>query len=131
MTPAEDTNRLIAEWMGWTVVQDAHRLWHAQRRGDRPLCTCYTTPESATSDFPDYLTDLNACAEFERVLVDRGLWRKWNTALTDIVTHSDAWPFSDWLRDNNEAIQFALATATAPQRCAAMVAVLDGEVDGG
>lgn len=106
----DDTNRRIAKWLGWTSEYSQSMIgWQ-----------WYWTPPNGRGTHktpPPYLTDLNACAEFEKVLEERGLWTEYAWSLIELVRNMRIFP-------SNVSHLKALICATAEQRCAAMVEVI-------
>lgn len=66
------------------------------------------------SDLPDYLNDLNACAEFEATLTDDELW-EYSKLLMDYRQAANGFP----LASRSEVLK--LQKATVRQRCIAFL----------
>lgn len=71
---------------------------------------------------PDYLKDLNACAEFEKVITDNALGYDYLCELHEAVWGERCWKVS-------EADHFTCATATAAQRAKSFLRAMDLWVD--
>ncbi len=116
MTNTNQTTTIrIAEWCGWTEI----RLFGGPNDA---RCFGLTPNGSHTLPLPNYLTDLNACAEFEGLLEERGK-RDWYMAELGTILEGARQPPDDEFA----AYDHEFAFATAAQRCAAMVEVIEGE----
>ncbi len=94
------TNRQIAEWLGWQAVDPrsvSPYKWLSPSMG-------------VQEELPGYTTDLNACAEFGPALRERQLANDYSDCLYEVLPSG----VQQW-------------EATAKQRCAAMVKVMDEE----
>jgi len=122
---AREQSAMIAEWMGWrwwwngsTVAKLKPPGWDAPPgwvglTGGPPLDDW--TALHALDDVPDFFSDLNAMAEAEGVVKERGLTIEYSTNLAYIVTEYDT-------------LFLAGIFATAPQRAAALCRVIqEGE----
>lgn len=71
-------------------------------------------------EIPNYLWDLNACVEFERIILAEGREHQYLQRLNEAVKNDGkiCWKVS-------EADHFACATATAAQRCEAFLRTMD------
>ena len=74
----------------------------------------YKTPQGYVRDVPDYLNDLNACAEFEATLTYEEA-EAYEDELCDICKRDNE------LEDNPAPWRFAVATAKPKQRCLAFL----------
>lgn len=110
MQNSDDLNALmvkVAELCGWEQVVPASLDCV---EGLPPLGHEYGR-ESGHRQVPDYPHDLNACAEFEKMIEQKGLCVEYVNELRD---HSIAGRLS----------RYGLVAATAEQRCRAFVAVM-------
>ncbi len=113
-------NQTIAEILGWAKIETSIAPdGESMVCGVKPNYPDYSNPAKYT--IPNYHSDLNACAEFERTLspAERCVYAETLCAITEgeIV---------DWGYYEGEAsiewFQIAeLITATAPQRCEAFL----------
>ena len=120
-------NRRIAEWCGWQAVD---------KRSVSPYK--WLSPRMTVhEESPPYGTSRDACAEFEGLLEDRGLWLLYVPALDQMIDRTPKLDQMIW-KDRSigefrvarqDWFSFMLLRATPAQRCAAMVRVLDGEVE--
>ncbi len=99
MTP-ESQRIKIAEALGWTHFKSVAELRYGR---EKDFCD--------VSQVPDYLNDLNACHEMEKVLTDAQAERFWNY-LQDTDPDKDC-PAGGYVFH-----------ATAPQRCQAFLRTL-------
>ena len=97
----------IAEAMGWTRHHMRPSETERHQKKWRYL-----------SDLPDYLNDLNACAEFEATLTDDELW-EYSKLLMDYRQAANGFPLA-W---KSEVLK--LQKATARQRCIAFLKTLN------
>ena len=110
MTDTNQTSAIrIAEWCGWMLDDDGNWL----------------TPDGFRTSYglPSYLTDLNACAEFEELLGERGLEAAYLDAIFRVMGVIRKPNPLDYMK--------AILHATPAQRCAAMEAVLKDNPDAG
>ena len=123
MTDTDQANVIrIAEWCGWQRV-DPRSI--SEFKWVSPQMTVHEAP-------PSYLTDLNACTEFEGLLEERGQKRRYIYALWAIYGRND-FDVREMRGIDADEVFNAFATVTAAQRFAAMVAALDemeGKSDG-
>ncbi len=116
MTP-ESQRIAIAEACGWV------------RHGDEGIYGCWDDPQGFThADCPDYLNDLNAMHEAEKVLDERDRWNYGNTLALSVLKEENAYfgqNQDDLAEPNlNGFGHFALATLTAAQRAEAFLKTL-------
>lgn len=102
----------VAKLCGW-------KFSHISKWSDRPV---YWVPHdlARTTELPNYPSDLNACAEFEKECPDRR--RTYMDALCAEVKASNLGSGHFDYADLE-----AVACATAEQRCRAFVAVMEGK----
>ena len=127
------TVRRIAEWCGWGCRAESRLERNGLRtygyRIYKPDGSLAGRPEDLwideqtawQQDGPDYASR-DACAEFEGLLRERRRHHVWSAELVKILCRAAG------IR-RNMLSDYAVATATAGQRCAAMGKVLDGEVE--
>jgi len=112
MTP-ERQRIAIAEACGWTWKQGNHTdfLWHDPNDKSHSSFCKERSPLGCITDLPDYLTDLNAMHEAEKML-ETGLRGRYllNLEQTTNNTEQKAWPE---------------VTATAAQRAEAFLRTLN------
>lgn len=87
----------IAEACGWKVINDTLCNVKPDKNGDPEI--------EFIAPLPDYLNDLNACAEFEAMLTDK----EWNIYSAEIVS------LPLWNRTTDTVKH--IPQATARQRC--------------
>lgn len=113
--------KTIAAALDWTD------LWMAPV-GDlraEPQLLGRPKPSDSYWPVPDYLGNLNACAEFENILKEMGeeKCKEYLCKLDSVITGQTCWKVS-------EADHFLCATATAAQRAEAFLRVMDLWVEG-
>ena len=108
MTP-EQQQIAIAKTCGWTAEQDSNGYWRATNQKSGHASELWLSERNVWSQgIPDYLNDLNACHEAEKVL----------TGYQQTVTYSDN------LMKIVGYHTFDSAHATARQRCKAFLRTL-------
>ena len=120
MIPDESTKILIAKFCGYYDIRwfEGRNAWYGRKRGWK----------GGHSRLPDYDDNLNAWKDVHRALGERGLWPEYSNALFNEINGVEKY-YSETTEDGSceSYLQFRFATATAEQRCAAMVAVIKGE----
>jgi len=112
----QQKNQVIAELCGWTRPKCDRIGGCLKETGARSgfvwLCKC----DIDERPLPHYTSDLNACAEMEKVLTD-GQYDTFEQELAQVVkyTHHDNWPEPSGLRP--------VISATAAQRAEAFLRV--------
>jgi hypothetical protein len=77
MSP-EQQRIAIAEACGWTAKQDSNGWWRAVHKLTGNAIELWLSERSVWSvGIPDYLNDLNAMHEAEKVLIDKGVNAWW------------------------------------------------------
>ena len=110
----------IAKAHGWTniiIIPLAPKKKHSGEAGVSVCGARHPAWGFGSSSIPDYLGDLNACHEMEKVL-DYEQCEAFSTTLADIVHAAN--------REKEYAFPWAFARihATAPQRCEAFLRTL-------
>ena len=129
-----ETNILIAEWLGWKYQDscgDAGGCRIVRPDGEHSG-EWYGTHEAAgLAEFPFYTTDLNACREFEeKVMATKFNCHVWADAKTRYRDRLRSIVVGDYGKPLLSGdLELLFATATAAQRCAAMVRVIREEQD--
>ena len=109
MTP-EEQRIAIAEACGWAR--------NGSSRNDKYP---WVKPVNGVAkSLPDYLNDLNACHEMEKVLDDGGLWNGYGYSLWEVVC-----PQFEQMSGLNAAVALLLLHATAAQRAEAFLKTLN------
>lgn len=115
---SREQDKRIAEWMGWTTVRthmSYDGMWDAE-------VTLWQLPggTSQRSSPPGYSTDLDAMAEAEKVVRERGKIGRYIETLMNVLGVNSA-------MDSMGSIIWECATATAAQRAEALCRVIDNE----
>lgn len=111
-------DRRVAEWCGWVFVPERYENGVYSKAHWKKGFVWLDNP-------PSYTTSLNACAEFERLVEERGLdGLYWVEVMRVVTVAHQGTPPAD-------GFNFKLITATAEQRVDALLAVIEkGEKDG-
>jgi len=105
----EEINRAIAEHLGW-IVPDGCANWRTRPDGKM----VFFNPLSEQDPIPNYCGDLNACAEFEKTIVD---WVCYRIKLSNVLGIGYA-PDLDICEDVR-----AFVSAKPKQRCEAFLRI--------
>lgn len=107
----EEINRAIAEWCGWTHLERSGILlpdppWRGYPHHDAIV--------GQKQQIPNYYSNLNACAEFEKAL----------TTMHQRVDYLNTLEGICFSGDQNPDTWFDQVTASPPQRCEALLRTL-------
>jgi len=122
MTP-EQQRIAIAEACGWKMHDHPDCLAKKEGWVSRDWETWVMNPSGILvfkHDIPDYLNDLNAMHEAEKVLDDGALWKAYLNRLWDVVC-----PQFQQMNGLNAAVGLLLVHATAAQRAEAFLRTLN------
>jgi len=113
MTP-EQQRIAIARACGWTAEQDSNGYWRAVSHEHGKAVELWLSERNVWSvGIPDYLNDLNAMHEAEKVLIDKGVNAWW--AYVAFINRHNPTPFG-----SETAVH-----ATAAQKCKAFLHTLN------
>jgi len=91
MTP-EQQRMAIARACGWTAEQDSNGYWRAVSHEYGKAVELWLSEQNVWSvGIPDYLNDLNAMHEAEKVLIDKGVNAWW--AYVAFINRHNPTPF--------------------------------------
>jgi hypothetical protein len=121
MTP--DQQRIaIAEACGWTAEQDSNGYWRAVSHKHGNAVELWLSERSVwSSGIPDYLGDLNAMHEAEKVFWDTGKAMEFTNQLVGIVCLARGFRWDKGTPDDH---LMCLSHATAAQRAEAFLRTL-------
>ncbi len=119
MTP-EAQRTAIAEACGWIPASEARKYWI------RPADFEIAGHARRENGLPDFLNDLNAMHEAEKVLTEEQKWNYGNTLALMVLSKERAYfgEKEDSEPNLNGFGHFALATLTASQRAEALLKTL-------
>jgi hypothetical protein len=113
----EAMNMAVAKWMGLCTEKAYNQT------GDWETAVCHScgkNPYDAAHNLPNFPGDLNAVREAEAKLHSLKMWSSYGRYLYRAV-HGQ-YPNSDQMVGHSEnSIAFGLISATAPQRCEALL----------
>jgi hypothetical protein len=94
----------IAKVCGWTAEQDSNGYWRAVHKSTGNAVELWLSEQNVWSvGIPDYLNDLNACHEMEKVLIDKGVNAWW--AYVAFINRHNPTPFGSETAVNATAAQ--------------------------